>query len=103
MSVSVSIEDEGLCKLAIEGEMTIYNALITKQALDNVVEQHQRYELDLSAVEEIDSAGMQLILCFSKTLNAADKTFAITAASGAVNTLLNRYHRMNLIPGECRG
>ena len=52
----------GLSLLHIEGDMTIYTAAGLKAELMPHLTQPQEREIDLSAVSEIDSAGLQLLM-----------------------------------------
>jgi anti-sigma B factor antagonist len=70
--------------LAVEGEMTIYRAAELKPALLDAVRMHDAPALDLSAVSEFDSAGLQLLLAARLEAARLGKALAVTAASPAV-------------------
>jgi anti-sigma B factor antagonist len=70
--------------LAVEGEMTIYRAAELKPALLEAVRTHDAPALDLSAVTEFDSAGLQLLLAARREAARLGKQLAIPAASPAV-------------------
>jgi anti-sigma B factor antagonist len=69
--------------LAVEGEMTIYRAAELKPALLDAVRAHDAPALDLSAVTEFDSAGLQLLLVARRKRGASASTWR-AAASPAV-------------------
>jgi anti-anti-sigma factor len=71
--------------LAVEGEMTIYRAAELKPALLEVVRAHDAPALDLSAVTEFDSAGLQLLLMAKQEAVRLGRRLAICAASPPVN------------------
>ena len=48
-----------------------------------------RLELDLSRVDEIDSAGLQLLLLLRREAQAQGKPFGVGARSAAVDDLLS--------------
>ena len=76
---------------AIDGELSIYRAAELAQALQLWVQQLPEMvqpSLDLSAVTEMDSAGLQLLLSLHKTLRAQGMELTITAASEAVRDVL---------------
>ena len=50
------------CQLHIEGELTIYTAAETKARLLPLLAQCIDLEIDLSQVNEMDSAGLQLLI-----------------------------------------
>ncbi|CAK0780277.1 STAS domain-containing protein [Gammaproteobacteria bacterium] len=52
--------------LRVEGDLTIYEAVTLKTALMAALEEGPVLELDLSGVEEIDTAGLQLLLLLKK-------------------------------------
>jgi anti-sigma B factor antagonist len=70
--------------LAVEGEMTIYRAAELKPALLEAVRTQDAPALDLSAVTEFDSAGLQLLLVARREAQRLGKSLPLTAASPAV-------------------
>ncbi|MFT5852233.1 MAG: anti-sigma B factor antagonist [Colwellia sp.] len=62
MSITVNEQKEGLTLLTIQDEMTIYNVLEQKNTLSPYLKPDHKLQIDLSAVSEIDSAGMQLLM-----------------------------------------
>lgn len=75
--------------LVFEGELTIYNVSQLKDELfadydklaDNIA-------LDLQAVSEMDTAGVQLLLFARKFFTAIHKKIFITKSNEAVETVL---------------
>ena len=86
-----SNESQGLCKLAIDEDLSIYTIDLLKQELSEEIAVYDRFELNLSAVEEIDSSGIQLLLALKTELKEKKKEFKISAASGAVLNLMESY------------
>jgi anti-anti-sigma factor len=56
------IDKDGIFHIAIQGEMTIYTAVEQKNKLIECLKPDHELCIDLSAVSEIDSAGLQLLL-----------------------------------------
>jgi anti-anti-sigma factor len=56
------IETDGFLNVAVVGEMTIYNVSEQKNKLIDFLSSAIELQVDLSAVTEIDSAGLQLLL-----------------------------------------
>jgi len=81
----------GVCKLAIDEDMTIYVIEELKQGLAAEIDIHDTLELNLAEVEEVDSAGIQLLLALSRELQLKNKQLRLTALSGAVAKLLESY------------
>lgn len=74
--------------LAIAGEMTIYRAAELKPLLLDAVRTHPAPALDLSAVTEFDSAGLQLLLMARREAARLGKRLAVPAAGAAVRDVL---------------
>ena len=83
MSIGESGQEAAAC-LAVEGEMTIYRAAELQPALLDLVRAHEAPALDLSAVTEFDSAGLQLLLVARTEAARLGKPLAVAAASPAV-------------------
>lgn len=63
MIVETPVCTEGTTCLAIQGEMTIYSVKEHKQTLLSYLAcDNQEIQIDLSGVDEIDSAGIQLLM-----------------------------------------
>jgi len=86
-----SNKTKGLCKLAINEDMTIYAIETLKQEISEEIDIYDRFELNLVDVEEIDSAGIQLLLAFRSELIRKNKAFKLTGVSGTVAKLIENY------------
>ena len=53
---------EGVCTVRLDGELTIYTAAKQSELLLGKLEQCDELELDLGNVDDIDSAGVQILL-----------------------------------------
>ena len=91
LKISQDSNVEGLCKLTIEDDMTIYSINEIKSAISHEIELYQKFELDLRGVEEIDTAGIQLILALRRELISKSKELKISAVSDVVTTLFKSY------------
>ena len=67
--------------LKIEGELTIFRALELKPAL---LDDPAPTEIDLSAVTEIDTAGVQLLMLAKRTALEAKRELRLVGHSAAV-------------------
>lgn len=72
----------------IRGEFNIYTAQETKALLQQALQSRQPIALDLSAVTEMDSAGVQLLLLGQREAQRIGQPFQIIRASEAVHELL---------------
>lgn len=83
--MSIGQADQGgTVALAVEGDMTIYRAAELKPVLLDAVRADGTPALDLAAVTEFDSAGVQLLLMARREAEQLGKTLHIVAASPAV-------------------
>lgn len=79
-------------RLTLTGELTIYAAGEAKNRLLAPLDAHDALDIDLSAIEEIDSAGLQLLLLARQHAAAAGKPLGLVAPSQAVRELLELYN-----------
>ena len=64
------IRDENGCSGVLTGAMTIYEVAELKRSLDEFWVQDEPLNLDLAAVNEIDTAGVQWLLALRQTLGS---------------------------------
>lgn len=76
-------------RIAIEGELTIYTVLELKDKLLAGLSASEELELDLSAVGEIDAAGLQLLVMVKQQAAALNKVLRFTGHSQVVLELLD--------------
>lgn len=70
--------------LRIDGEFTIYRATELKPMLLNALGQSNALEIDLSAVTELDTSGVQLLILAKKEAHKLHKEMHLVAHSPAV-------------------
>ena len=88
MNVIFDRGDSGWCRVAVEGDMTIYAALALKDKLLLPLAQCKAVEINLAGVSEIDSAGLQLLIVAKNEAQARGKTLTLTGHSQAVLDLM---------------
>lgn len=81
--------EEGLLRLALEGEMTIYRAAEIKQQLLPAFDNAGKIEIDLSNVTEIDGSGLQLMLGAKLESILRDIPLSFTGHSAVVQEVLD--------------
>ncbi len=81
----------GLSRLSIEGEMTISTAQELKKGLLDNLENCSGLEIDLSGVNEFDTAGFQLLFLTKREANMSDKSFRIISHSPASESIMELY------------
>lgn len=78
------MRDGDVRALRIEGEMTIYRAGELKALLQTALDGAVSLEVDLSAVTELDTAGVQILMAAKKTALAKQLEMRLVAHSQAV-------------------
>jgi len=76
-------------RLAIVADMTIYHAMAQKTQLLDALATTQHLDLDLSAVAEMDTAGLQLLMLVKREAVQHGKSLAISGHSLAVQQILD--------------
>ena len=72
----------------IKGELSIFTAATLRQELLDALESADEVDVDLSAVSEMDSAGMQLMVAAKREAAARNKTLRFEGHSPVVFDLL---------------
>lgn len=79
--------------------MTIYEALAIQDLFSTALIQHQKIEVDLSQVAEIDCAGLQLMVALKNDALELKKSMAFTGHSREVIAFLDLFN-MNSFFGD---
>jgi anti-anti-sigma factor len=94
MSLRIDKRD-GVCKVAMEGELSIYTAAEYKTELLDQLNDSEELELDLSEVAEMDSAGLQILLLLKREAEARERTLRLVNHSQAVFEVLELLQMQN--------
>ncbi|MFZ2853343.1 MAG: STAS domain-containing protein [Rhodocyclaceae bacterium] len=78
-------------RLTLTGEMTIYAAAELHGRLLAALDDCSALQIDLSAIEEVDSAGLQLLIVGRQHALATGKPLGLAALSRPVRELLELY------------
>ena len=76
-------------RLTLTEDLTIYNALEHKRVLLEALARVDELELDLLPVNEIDTAGMQLLILLKREALRLGKSVNIVAHSQSVRELID--------------
>ncbi len=87
MSVHVEQTDHRYT-LRIDGEMTIYSAAEHKTRLLEHLGDSDELELDLAGVDEMDSAGLQILLVLKREVERSGRSLRLRNHSRAVYEVL---------------
>jgi anti-anti-sigma factor len=79
-----SEQHDGRLSLYPDGEMTIYHAAALKPALLDALAHSDAIEVDLSAVSDLDTSGVQLLMLMKSEAVAAGKALKLICHSAAV-------------------
>jgi anti-anti-sigma regulatory factor len=92
--VAITIETgaEGRYKAIVEGSMTIYEAAADKPLLLSTLVTAKETEIDLSSVDEMDTAGLQLLILVKRESLKAGKVLRLTGHSPASLDVFERYN-----------
>lgn len=90
--MSDNLPDAESGRLALEADLTIYNALDAKRQLLDAVHAMKTLELDLSQVGEMDTAGFQLLVLAKREAQRLDRSLRIVAHSPAVREVIEFYN-----------
>ena len=82
----------GHCQLQIKGDMNIYNAPELKRQLLDHLGSAAGLDVDLSQVDEIDTAGFQVLYLTKCEAAKSGKTLHLTARSPAVVEIMELYN-----------
>lgn len=82
-------KNSGTKRLTLADDLTIYHAQAHKEKLLDALSGTHKLELDLSAVGDMDSAGLQLLMLVKREAVQHDKEVIITGHSPAVQQTLD--------------
>ena len=84
--------DKDICRIHIEGDMTIYTALELKQEIIPCLGKATRLDLDLSQVNEMDTAGLQLLMLLKRETIRRGTQLAITGHGNAATEVIDTFN-----------
>lgn len=80
---------EQIQNVELGGELTIFRSAELKELLLPIAERGGAVALDLSAVSDVDTAGIQLLLALKQSIEAGGGMVRLSAVSHAVSEALN--------------
>jgi len=84
-------QENGICRLQMEGELTIYHSLEIRDGLMGHLGANAEIELDLSGVTEMDTAGFQLLLAAKREGTRLGKAVRFVSHSQAALEVIDLY------------
>lgn len=84
LNIKTTVKGNGLTRVALLGELTIYTAGQAKQEIPPHLAKHDPVEIDLSGIDELDTAGVQVLLWLKRCAAAEDKNLPFVFHSSAV-------------------
>lgn len=92
MSITITEKDGNPGQLIVNGALTIYDAVAAKAALLEALSKTTELEIDLSGVDEMDTAGVQLLILAKREAVHAGKHLRLAQHSAASLEVLDRYN-----------
>lgn len=89
MRITLELSDDGHGQARVEGELTIYHADAMKREVASMLAQVDELRMDLSAVSEIDTAGLQVLMALKNEARTKKKQLILTHHSQAVVDLFD--------------
>jgi len=86
---NASAKADAPARIALVADLTIYHAEAYKGTLLTALAENAHLELDLSAVADIDTAGLQLLILVKREAQTQGKHVAITGHSTAVRQAID--------------
>ena len=77
------------CLLDVSADMTIYSAANNLSEIKGYYSQFNQIELNLSAVEEIDSSGVQILLALVQNAKKDGKQVVLSEISAPVTEIMD--------------
>lgn len=78
-------------RLRLQGECTIYSAGALRSTLLGRLQEHAGLEIDLSAVTEFDTAGLQVLMAAKNFARLGGQSLRLSGHSPAVLSLITLY------------
>ena len=80
---------DGVAVIHVEGEMAIYRAAELKNSLCAALMQNATLEINLAAVTELDTAGVQILVMLKQMAEGNNKGLRLVAHSEAVSNVFD--------------
>ena len=84
MAINITHQNNGIFHLVIQGEMNIYTVLEQKQQLLDSLTSASQLQIDLSAVTELDGAGLQLLMFLKQETDSRQINLTLVKHSQAI-------------------
>lgn len=84
--------NNGTCTLKISGEVKIYDVASFKDQIFENFDSYSALNLDLSATEDMDTSGLQLLMLVRKEAQTRNISFRVVASSDPADKLLKLFN-----------
>ncbi len=84
MAITVRGSKKKGAQIRIDGDFNIYTAAESKQQLLDALNAHAAFDVNIEAVEEIDTSGVQLLLLMQREARRANKSLTLSGMSPAI-------------------
>jgi anti-sigma B factor antagonist len=99
MAIVITPSSDG-AQIRIDGELTIYTAAESKELLMEALSAYAAFDINLEAVEEIDTSGLQLLLLMQREAKTLNKPCVLNGLSPAALDVINLLNLAELMPAN---
>jgi anti-sigma B factor antagonist len=85
------VQQDNERQVQLEGNLTIYDAQMVKENLLAALSDTQYLEIELSAISEIDSSGLQVLLLINREASEHEIMLKLVRPSEVIISLLRLY------------
>jgi anti-anti-sigma regulatory factor len=91
MAIHITSLANACTRVTLDGALTVYEAVDAKRELLHALAASAELEVDANGLDEIDTAGLQLLLLLRREALRAAKPVRLAGASQALAEVLDRY------------
>jgi len=91
MAISITSLADARTRITLDGAMTVYEAVDAKRDLLQALAGSTALEIDVTGLDEVDTAGLQLLLLLRRESLRAAKPLRLAGSSQALAEVLDRY------------
>ena len=91
MATSITSLANACTRITLDGAMTVYEAVDAKRDLLQALAASAELEIDITGLDEVDTAGLQLLLLLRRESLRTAKPVRLAGSSPALAEVLDRY------------
>ena len=91
MAIAITSLANACTRITLDGALTVYEAVDAKRELLQALAASAELEIDVTGLDELDTAGLQLLLLLRRESLRAAKPVRLAGGSHALAEVLDRY------------